>query len=136
MVLDALGELNYLAVLVGALAHFAVGGLWYSPVLFAKPWMRLSGVSPEGGPPAAVYVLTVALALVASLVIALVARATGASTVVDGAVLGLVAGVGFSATAIMVNSLYESRPFALQLINAGYHVVALVVVGAIVAVWD
>ncbi|MDQ3991867.1 MAG: DUF1761 domain-containing protein [Actinomycetota bacterium] len=136
MVLDALGELNYLAVLVGALAYFAVGGLWYSPVLFSKPWVRATGVDPQGGPPAALYVITVLLSFVASLALALFARATGASTAVDGAVLGLVAGIGFSVTSLVVTHLYENRPPVLHFINGGYHLVALIVVGVIVTLWE
>ena len=38
-------QVNYLAVLAGGLAIFMLGGLWYSPVLFAKRWMSLQGVS-------------------------------------------------------------------------------------------
>ena len=34
-----LPALNYLAVLVAGIVIFMIGGLWYSPVLFAKPWM-------------------------------------------------------------------------------------------------
>lgn len=37
----ALREINYLAVLVAALANFFLGALWYSPVMFAKPWSKM-----------------------------------------------------------------------------------------------
>ena len=33
-------KINYLAVLVAALSTFLLGGLWYSPMLFGKAWMR------------------------------------------------------------------------------------------------
>ncbi|MGA8765091.1 MAG: DUF1761 domain-containing protein, partial [Candidatus Sulfotelmatobacter sp.] len=39
--------LNVWAVLVGALATMVVGFLWYSPLLFAKPWMVLMGYDPN-----------------------------------------------------------------------------------------
>ena len=38
---------NYLAVLVSGVALFMLGGLWYSPVLFAKRWTALVGKSLE-----------------------------------------------------------------------------------------
>ncbi len=38
MTLDVMSELNWLAVLVGAVIYFALGALWYSPMLFARPW--------------------------------------------------------------------------------------------------
>ncbi len=39
-------HVNYLAVLVAALAVFVLGWLWYSPLLFFKPWMRLRDMDP------------------------------------------------------------------------------------------
>src|SRR5256886_6786262 len=39
-------HVNYLAVLVAAFAVFVLGWLWYSPLLFYKPWMRLRGMDP------------------------------------------------------------------------------------------
>ncbi len=39
-----MGEINWLAVLLGALAFFAVGALWYG-VLFAKAWQKAAGLS-------------------------------------------------------------------------------------------
>src|SRR5438034_9121934 len=40
-------HVNYLAVLVAAVAVFVLGWLWYSPLLFFKPWMRRRGMDPE-----------------------------------------------------------------------------------------
>ena len=40
-------EINYLAVLVAGVAAVAVGFLWYGPLLFAKPWMKLMGHTKE-----------------------------------------------------------------------------------------
>ena len=42
-----ISKLNFLAILVAAATTFMLGGLWYSPILFAKRWMRESGVSEE-----------------------------------------------------------------------------------------
>ena len=39
-------HVNHLAVLVAAVAVFVLGWLWYSPLLFYKPWMRLRGLDP------------------------------------------------------------------------------------------
>ena len=40
-------EVNYIAVALAALSAFLLGGLWYSPALFADRWMRLTGQSEE-----------------------------------------------------------------------------------------
>jgi len=48
-------QVNYVAVLVCAVVTFLLGGLWYSPVLFAKRWVALVGLTEEqmkkGGSP-------------------------------------------------------------------------------------
>ena len=40
-------ELNYLAVLVSGVVLFMLGGLWYSPAVFGKAWMRENGFKEE-----------------------------------------------------------------------------------------
>src|SRR5439155_3880573 len=62
-------NVNYLAVLVSGLAIFFLGGLWYSPVLFAKPWTRLMGKSEEPEARKAMPVMY-ALAFVTGVIIA------------------------------------------------------------------
>ena len=42
-----LASLNWLAIIVAALASFAIGSLWYSPVLFGKVWQRETGITDE-----------------------------------------------------------------------------------------
>ena len=37
-------HLNYLAIAAGAAAYFLLGAIWYSPLLFAKPWAKITGV--------------------------------------------------------------------------------------------
>ncbi|MBI4258988.1 MAG: DUF1761 domain-containing protein [Actinobacteria bacterium] len=136
MSLDAFSDVNYLAVLVGGVAYFAIGALWYSPALFAKPWMAAAGVDPQGGMNAVLFLGTFVLELVAALGLGLLAVWTGASSVGDGLLLGLTAGVAFSLTSLIVTFAYENRKPVLHLINGGYHVVALAVVGIIVSVWS
>src|SRR5438552_16988471 len=40
-------HVNVLAVLVSGVAIFILGGLWYSPALFAKPWVQLMNKTEE-----------------------------------------------------------------------------------------
>ncbi|MGB4971685.1 MAG: DUF1761 domain-containing protein, partial [Cyclobacteriaceae bacterium] len=39
--------LNYWAILVSALSTFLIGGLWYSPAVFGKAWMKENGLTEE-----------------------------------------------------------------------------------------
>jgi len=58
---------NHAAVITAALLSFAIGGLWYSPILFAKPWMRECGLNEaqaRSAPMARVFGLSALAALV------------------------------------------------------------------------
>lgn len=137
MLLSTFADVNYLAVLVAGLAYFALGGLWYSPVLFARPWMAASGIRPEeatGG--GGLYLASFVAQFVAALALAIVALAAGADTVGEGIVLGLVAGIGFVLTSLGVTQMFDRKSAVLQAINIGYHLVGLVVAGIIVSVWQ
>lgn len=39
--------MNWLAIIVAALANFLLGGLWYSPILFGKRWQKENNLSDE-----------------------------------------------------------------------------------------
>jgi hypothetical protein len=129
------GDLNFLAVVVAAVAFFAVGAVWYSPVLFSRAWQAAAGVNPEepGRHPAAVFGGAFVSALVSTLVLAhFIGRDAGLAT---GALAGLLAGGGLAAAPLVTTFLFENRPVRLMLIDGGYHVVALTLAGAIIGAW-
>jgi len=124
-----------LAVLVTALAGFVIGGLWYGP-LFSKPWMRESGVTP-GNMSTAQSVRLFASAYVLNVIMAFgLAVLIGRHHSLHGGMhTGFFVSTLFIATAIGVIYLFERRSFKLFLINAGYQVVNVTVMGAILGVW-
>lgn len=137
MTFDVLGDVNYLAALVAAVAYFAIGALWYSPMLFATPWLRATGREGEQPQPNILLFVGTAIAyFVQAVVLASIARGTGATELVDGVILGIFVGVGVVATMIWVNTSYEQRPPALFWINALNAAIGFVVMAAIVTVWD
>jgi hypothetical protein len=130
-------DINYAAVAVAAVSAFLIGGIWYSPLLFHRPWMAANGFAPvdlEKGNTGAVF----GLAFVSSLVLAAslaVLLAPHDTSVVDGARLGAIAGFGIAAMAIAVVAQFERRPPAYTLINGAYWVVSTTVMGAIIGAW-
>ncbi|HSR91760.1 MAG TPA: DUF1761 domain-containing protein, partial [Gemmatimonadales bacterium] len=38
---------HYLPIFLAALAAFLIGAVWYSPLLFAKAWVRVHGYTEE-----------------------------------------------------------------------------------------
>ena len=139
MVID-LDGINYLAVVAAVVINMAAGALWYSPLLFAKPWMAANGFTEEsikeGGGATKGYVVSVIVSIVVALAIASLAQAAGSDTAIKGLVLGLVAGLGFVATTAGVSYIFESRPLKLYLINAGYPVVSFTLMGLLIGAWQ
>lgn len=128
--------LNIWAVLVAALSTFLIGGLWYSPAVFGKLWMRENGFTEEslkGGNMVRIFGLTFFLALIAAINLAMFLGAENRPEM--GALWGFAAGFGWVATFIGTHYLFERRSFSLFLINAGYSIVALTLMGIILAAW-
>lgn len=131
----ALANLNILAVLGAAVSLFIVGGLWYSPLLFARPWMHDNGLQESdlkagGGP---VFVGAFICALIQSFVLALFLGPT--ADVTFGAALGLLVGLGWVAPALVTTFLFERRPRRLALVDAGYHIVGYTLMGILLGAW-
>ncbi|MHA7290730.1 DUF1761 domain-containing protein [Arthrobacter sp. MDT3-24] len=123
-------NINWLAVLLAALASFIVGGLWYS-VLFAKVWQREAGVTDEQlkHRTVRVFVGSFLLAAVMAVVLAAFIGDGGAGF---GALAGLATGAAWVAAALGVNYLFERRSLMLFAINASYNIVTFTAMGAII----
>jgi len=135
-----LPHVNYLAVLVAALATFFLGGLWYSPLLFAKAWVKAHGYSPErvqqmqkGAGKA--YAGSVLAYLVMAFVLAILVAYCGAASWQQGAWIGFLCWLGFAATIGLTANLFSEKSFAVYWIDAGYQLVYLVLMGAILGAW-
>jgi hypothetical protein len=140
MSFDTLGDLNWLAVIVAAIAYFAVGALWYSPVAFGNTWMEAGGLNLEGeSPGAAIYAVPLIGSLLSAIALGMLAEATGTDTLGEGLVLGVVAAVGFAFAISLVTATFEStkpKPMVWGAINAGYHIVGILVAAAIIGAWQ
>ena len=127
-----MGEINILAVFLGALAFFAVGALWYS-VLFAKPWQSAAGLSDEALR-SSNMALIFGLAFLAELVIALTvwhSVARGAAS--DRGVMMMAVGFGAAiiAPALGINYLFLRKPLKLWLIDSGHFIAGMAAMGAV-----
>ncbi len=129
-------EVNLLAVLVAAVASFVLGGLWYSPMLFAKVWQREAGVSDaqlQNANMGLIFGLAFVLSLVAAFVFALFLGPRPPLALGLGA--GASAGLCWVASSFGINYLFERKSFKLFLINGGYHTLQFTLIGLILALW-
>ena len=127
---------NIVAVLVSALLAFVIGGLWYSPILFARAWMREAGLTEEQTRQANLA-RVFGLSAIANLVMAfnLAAFIGAKATLAFGLLAGLAAGLGWVSMSLGVIYLFEQRSLKLWLINSGYQVLAYTVMGGVLAAW-
>ena len=125
-------QVNLIAVLVCGVASLVLGGAWYSPLLFGKPWQRAAGLSDEQASSdnmAMIFGLAFMLSLIAAYVFGMF---LGASMPLAGAVgAGFAAGLCWVAASFGINYLFERRPVALWLINGGYHTLQFTLFGLI-----
>jgi len=127
-------ELNWLAVVIAALASFLLGGLWYSPVLFGKAWQRETGLTDEQlkqGSMARIFGLSFILALLAAWNFGnfLGPRPSLALGIGAGASAGLL----WVAGSFGINYLFERKSLKLFLINGGYHALQFAIIGLVLA---
>ncbi len=134
---------NLLAVLACAVAGIVVGFVWYSPALFAKPWMVLMGYDPNdkakiaemqksAGPS---YAMSMVASLLTAFVLGKISSVAGATTAFDGLKIGMVVWLGFVTTVQFTNALFSHQRNKLYLINTGYQLVCYLAMGAILGAW-
>ena len=131
---------NNVAVLVSGVVIFLLGGLWYSPVLFAKKWVALIGKSEDelragaGNMPVS-YLLVFLCGVVTAWVMALVVGNFAPASVVDGALIGALCWLGFAGATSFGSAIFSGKPKALWLIDSGFNLAAFVVAGVILSTW-
>jgi hypothetical protein len=128
-------DVNYLAVLVAAISSFLVGGLWYSPVLFGSTWQRAAGDVRKAGDahPARVFGLSLAFALVAAWVYAVLIPVPASAPM--ALLQGLGVGAGVVGASFGINYQFANRPPVLWFIDAGYHTLQFALYGLIIGLW-
>jgi hypothetical protein len=134
---NAFQNLNWLAIVVAAVSVFVLGGLWYSPLMFVKRWMKETGITEESTKKTnmlKVFGLAFILSLMASFFLAMFIGARAG--IGFGAMAGFMAGLGWVFTFMGISYLFESRTFVHFLINSMYSVVSLTIMGAIIGVWQ
>ena len=129
--------IHFFALLGAVVAKMAIGALWYSPALFVKPWLKLSGITEKQmkeGMGKALVVDFVGSFLMAFVLVHAI-RYAGAATALQGLAVGFFNWLGFVAVVTIGTVTYERKPFKLFLLNNGYFLISLLAMGAILAVW-
>ena len=133
-------NINYLSVTVAAIASFALGAIWYSPLLFSKTWQRENKLTDDDLKNAnmvKIFGSTLILTFIMALGMAFLIQ--GHTTTEfnwhSGLHVGMLVGAMFVAASMGINYLYQRKSFLLWAIDAGYQFLFLCLMGAILGAW-
>lgn len=118
----------WLAFAVAFVAAYAVGAIWYSPLLFGRAWQTAIGLSMEDlGSPSRAMAVSAVMWLIASFCFGLLSQWTGAESI--GALIGLGAllWIGFAMLPICMGTIFGARALSLIWIDGGYILVGFIV---------
>lgn len=128
--------INLWGIAAAILVAWVIAGLWYSPLLFIRPWAEMSGVDGTRfrvGLPRAIVVDLVSFAVVA-LILDQVLHAWRALTIVPAVLCTFLLWLGFVAVTLLHSVTYEHRPLSYYAINAGYRLASMVAMGVVLTV--
>jgi Protein of unknown function (DUF1761) len=134
---------NLWAVLGSAVATMVIGFLWYSPMLFANPWMVAMGYDPadkakigemqkSAGPK---YAISLLASILSAFILGKIIYHLAISTALYGMKVGFAVWLAFVMTVQLTDKLFTNRPAKLFLINTGYQLACYLAMGAILGKW-
>ena len=130
---------NYVAVVVAAIAAFVVGAVWYSPILFGKAYATLLGLNlvamADTRPPAGELIGEFVRNLVVAFVLAQFVVRLGVADWQGALQLALWVWIGFQAMLLLGAVLHEKMPLKLYAIHAGDALVKTLLTAVILGVW-
>jgi len=115
-----LSALNYFAILVGGILYMIYGAIYYS-ILVGKENQRKGALK---------YVISVIVAFISSIFIAILVQATNAHGLLEGAVVGAIIGILISIV-YLKNTLFGLVNKRNFLIAIGDHLIIFTLLGAL-----
>jgi hypothetical protein len=131
-----LANINWLAVIVAGVAGWLVGAVWYN--VLSKQWLAAQGKTMETAKqqaagqslPVLLIVVFVANLIMAVMLYGIMTH-VGPFTIRAGLISGALCWLGFVATTVTANYAFQGRKPMLTVIDGGYWLVVLLVIGAI-----
>ncbi|MFI0429699.1 DUF1761 domain-containing protein [Mariniflexile sp. HMF6888] len=156
---------NIFAILVAAISALVIGFIWYNPKVFGTAWMQAADMTEEkmkGANMVKIFGLALLFAfLLATALPGIVIHQMGALSLVGGdsvnalpsyeafmldyseafrtfkhgVLHGVIVGVFIALPILGTNALFERKSAKYILINAGYWIVTLGIMGGIICAW-
>jgi hypothetical protein len=130
-------HVNYLAVLVAAIANYIIAVIWYAAI-FGKLWKKLTGINDMKPAP-----VNIVLVFVGSFVLSFVlyhsiifGNAYFKMQSIGGGIMGGFFGwLGYIAPITLSTKVYEKKPWGLWLLDNAFWLISLLVMGTILSLW-
>jgi len=133
--MDFLGNVNWIAVIVGGVFNMVVGSLWYGP-LFGKLWLRVIGKKQEDiQSSAGMYVLPLIAGIVAAYVLAALISGLGLTLWWQGVLFGVILYVGVGGAATITVGTFEDSPRGAWVLYTFYQIVVFGAQGLMFVLW-
>jgi hypothetical protein len=132
-------QVNFFAVFVAAAVSFVVGGVWYSPFVFGKIWMKLIGKKKQYLQKGVygIYLLGFLVNFFMAFMLAQYFQFLHLQGAWNGTFQGFCVGIGFVATNSLLDTLFSGKSVKLYFINTLHQVTNLTLIGAILgAAWS
>jgi len=133
--LDAIGDINWLAVMVATLAYYILGAIWFTP-LFGRAWDTSIGFQRPRGYrfPPIYYFAPLISSFVATVATTVLVYALDIALLSDAILLAVVVGIGYAASISFNNAVTPNtpRPLMLGAVTGTYHLLGIMIVAAIV----
>ena len=132
-----LGAVNWIAVVLAAVASMALGFVWY--MVLAKQWMAALGKTREQinrGASATPFIISFVMQLVMAYSLALfVPRVMGSTTITNALIVGFHLWLGFVITSMITNHRYQGSKWSLTAIDGGYFLGVILVQGVVIGLF-
>ena len=134
-------HINYLAVVVATVAAFALGGIWYSPLLFAKLWVKSHSYTEEQvaamqKSAGKAYGVSLVCQWLIALAIAVLVGYLHLEHLGQGLKLSLLIWVGFAFPLGLMANMFSEKRITVFCIDTGYQLLYLLIMGAIITAWQ
>ena len=138
---NALAQIDYLALLVTTFAGFLLSWLWFSPLLFVKPWMaemkideaKMKDCANKGM--AGFFIRGFLYTLFSTFALTILILSRGSPNYVKGAGIGVFVGLLLVGARMLNGAVWEQKSTKLMAIVVGHEVALFGVQGAILGAW-
>ncbi|TFG26021.1 MAG: DUF1761 domain-containing protein [Promethearchaeota archaeon] len=129
--------INIWAILVITVIYFILGGLWFTPFLFGKAWAKALNFNLDERNPKPKHFISALIAnFITTLFLALLLELIGFYDLLIALIVAVIIGIGFVLPIGLIDVIFEEKNFKAYLIDAGYHIVGIIIAGLILGAWQ